>query len=88
MADTVNLGITQLTEGQSQKEVTINTGFEGFDKAIAGKLVKDIAGGVDVTLTTTEWQSTMLEFTGALTANISVIVPTTTRRFSAFNGYS
>lgn len=85
MAETPNLGITELTEGQSQKEVTINTGFEGFDKAIAGKLVKSVAGGADVTLTAPEWQATMLEFTGALTADIAVIVPATTRRFSAFN---
>ena len=85
MAVTANLSITQLTEGQSQKEVTINTAFETFDKAIAGKLVKNVAGAVDVTLTAAEWTYAMYEFTGNTTADIAIIVPTATRRFSLLN---
>jgi hypothetical protein len=85
MAVTSNLGVTQLTEGQSQKEVTINTAFELFDHAIAGKLTKSIAGAVDVTLTAEEWTYSIYEFTGNTTADINIIVPTATRRFSVVN---
>ena len=85
MAVTTNLGITQLTEGQSQKEITINTALEVFDHAIAGKLTKDIAGIADVTLTAAEWTYAIYEFTGNTTADIDIIVPTATRRFSVVN---
>lgn len=40
-----------------------------------GRLVKSVAGGANVTLSSAEMESPILEFTGALTANISVIVP-------------
>lgn len=85
MAETPNLGITELTEGQSQKEITINTAFEQFDIAIAGRLTKDVAGSADVTLTAEEWRHTMFEFTGNTTADIDIIVPDSTKRFSVFN---
>lgn len=42
-----------------------------------GRLVKSVAGGTDVTLTETEYNHPILEFTGALTDNINVIVPLT-----------
>lgn len=85
MAETPNLGVTELTEGQSQKEITINTGFEVFDKAIAGRLVKDVAGDTDVTLTEAEWHNSAFSFTGALTGDVAVIVPEGTRRFLVHN---
>jgi len=40
-----------------------------------GILSKNVAGGVDVTLTPIESANEVLKFTGALTANINVIVP-------------
>ena len=85
MAETPNLGITELTEGQSQKEITINTAFEQLDIAIAGRLTKDVAGSADVSLTPEEWRHTMFEFTGNTTADIAIIVPNSTKRFSVFN---
>lgn len=39
------------------------------------QLVKDVSGGSDVTLTTTEAANKVLRFIGTLTANINVIVP-------------
>ncbi|MBV7583843.1 phage tail protein [Pseudomonas sp. PDM33] len=42
---------------------------------VSGQLVKSVAGGSDVTLTSDEVGYGMLVFTGALTANINVVVP-------------
>ncbi|MEQ6289626.1 hypothetical protein ACFPAG_03255 [Vogesella sp. GCM10023246] len=44
-------------------------------QAVNGKLTKSVAGGATVTLTATEAGYAMLELTGALTANIAVVVP-------------
>lgn len=42
----------------------------------AGRLSKSVAGGTDVTLTLPEAANGILEFSGTLTANINVVVPT------------
>lgn len=42
---------------------------------ILGELVKSVAGASDVTLSEAEARNAVLIFTGALTGNISVIVP-------------
>lgn len=47
---------------------------------VGGVLSKSVAGGVNVTLTAVEAGNGILIFTGALTANISVIVPTSPTR--------
>lgn len=47
---------------------------------VGGRLVKSVAGGSNVTLTAVEAGNGILEFTGALTANIAVIVPTSPTR--------
>jgi len=53
---------------------------------LGGVLSKSIAGGVNVTLTAVEAGNGILVFTGALTASISVIVPTApTRPWVVFN---
>ena len=44
--------------------------------ALFGKTSKSVAGGVDVTLTSAEAGTGVLELTGAITANINVVVPT------------
>lgn len=51
-------------------------------------LSKNVAGGTDVTLTAIEAANRILEFTGALTANISVIVPATTKILAIYNNTS
>ena len=58
----------------------VDSNFELLEDAIAGGLVKSVAGSADVTLTDTngatdEHRNMMHEYTGALTGNINVIVP-------------
>lgn len=48
-------------------------------------LTKSVAGGVDVTLTASEAANRILIFTGALTANINVIVPSESRQWLVIN---
>lgn len=56
---------------------------------LGGVLSKSVAGGVNVTLTAVEAGNGILVFTGALTANISVIVPATpTRPWIVYNNTS
>lgn len=50
-----------------------------------GLLSKSVAGGVNVTLTATEAQNTIFEFTGVITANIAVIVPNNVKRYQVDN---
>ncbi|WP_231708948.1 phage tail protein [Pseudomonas denitrificans (nom. rej.)] len=52
---------------------------------VAGSMSKSVAGGDDVTLTADEAGYGMLTFTGALTANISVIVPSVYRQWVVHN---
>lgn len=52
---------------------------------MAGRLSKSVAGSSDVTLTAAESRNEILEFTGAITANINVIVPTVASQWTVFN---
>lgn len=52
------------------------------------RLVKSVAGSSDVTLTSTEGSNQIIEFTGTLTGNINVIVPTAVARFYVYNNTS
>lgn len=54
-------------------------------QAANGMLTKSVAGGVDVTLSAAEAGYATMKFTGALTANINVIVPTTTNSWRIIN---
>lgn len=85
MAD--SLSITNPTEEQGTKMVTVSTAFNTFKSAISGLLQKSVAGSSNVTLTAVEAQNAVYEFTGVLTGNISVLVPPTTsnREFTVFN---
>lgn len=46
-----------------------------LNAALNGRLVKSVAGGADVTLTSAEASNLFIELTGALTANINLILP-------------
>ncbi len=46
-----------------------------LNAALNGRLVKSVAGGADVTLTTAEASNLFIELTGTLTANINLIMP-------------
>ena len=61
-----------------------NTAF--VQGTVGGKLSKSVAGGANVTLTAVEAGNAILELTGALSANISVIVPNSpTRSWIVYN---
>lgn len=53
----------------------VNTGFDSLQQNIGGVLNKSVAGGADVTLSAAEANNGIINLTGALTANINVIVP-------------
>ena len=53
--------------------------------ATAGVLNKSVAGGSNVTLTSAEAGNAVLNLTGALTANIQVIVPATADKWTVVN---
>lgn len=48
--------------------------------AVGGLLQKPLAGNVDISLTGLESGNAILEFTGALTANVNVVIPSTPTR--------
>jgi hypothetical protein len=54
-------------------------------RSVNGRLVKSVAGGANVTLTAAEVDNGILEFNGALTANISVIVPNASGNWTVLN---
>lgn len=58
---------------------------EWVQRAVNGMLTKSVAGGANVTLTAVEAGYGILLFTGALTANISVIVPTVAGNWVVLN---
>jgi hypothetical protein len=60
-----------------------NTAF--VQGTVNGMTSKSVAGGVNVTLAATEAGAGILRFTGALTANIAVIVPAASRRWTVQN---
>jgi hypothetical protein len=76
MAASTNLLLPYLEVGQLAKETTINTSLSYIDDALAGYATRSVAGGSDVTLSEAEARSMILRFTGLLTANIAVVVPT------------
>jgi hypothetical protein len=77
--------LTEIVEGQGQQGITVNTALQVIDRALGGYLVKSVAGGANVTLTSVEWQYKLFSFTGTLTASISVIVPNKSRLFVVHN---
>ncbi len=82
---TTNLGISKPQTGQNQPQVTIATGFDAFDSAVAGRLSKSVAGASDVTLTSTEARNAIIELTGTLTGNINLIVPAKNKLYAVYN---
>ena len=85
MSVTANLGITKVTQAQGSKEVTVNTALDTLDAAVAGVLSKSVAGASNVTLSPAEALNAVLTFTGVLTGNINVIVPTANKVWTIFN---
>ena len=84
-----NLGIIHLDPSQSNKAATVNEQLDALDVAIAGTVSLSVAGGANVTLTTTpdggQAENAIIELTGAITANIEVIFPPITRSWHVVN---
>lgn len=70
-----------LAENQSNPHVTVNEVDNGY-------LAVSVAGGSDVTLTDAQVNQAVHKFTGAITANINVIVPTDEHVYRVINGTS
>ncbi len=67
-----------------------NDTFDLLDEAIYGYAAKSVAGGSNVTLsnsnaTADESRQSVLEFTGTLTGNINVLLPTVESRYIVYN---
>lgn len=70
------LAVTQITQSQSNKDVTINDHLKAVEKS-AAYLSKSIAGGAGATnLTPDEARYGVIELTGVITGNRTVNVPT------------
>ena len=84
-----NLGIIHLDPAQSNKAATVNEQLDAVDVAIAGAVSVSVAGGSNVTLTTTpdggQAENAIIILTGLLTANIDVIFPNITREWHVVN---
>ncbi len=81
MATTPNLELTHIVSSQSQKEVTANAAFDGFDGAISDSLSKTVASS-DITLTDPEaLQNAYFIMSGAQGANIDLFVPDFNKKF-------
>lgn len=85
-------GAASLALAQTETTFLVSDGTNWFTvgrgrqvSSSVGRLVKSVAGNVDVTLTGTEAANLLQEYTGALTGNISVIVPTATAVYDLFN---
>ncbi len=77
MATTPLLGITQVSESQSQKEVTINDAIIALENATNGKLVVDFSAATSVTLTDSETTGAYIYEASAATADSTLNLPTT-----------
>lgn len=87
LAAAVRSDVQNLTAAQ-QQTARNNIAALGAADVGAGRLVKSVAGGVDVVLTVAEAANQFLEFTGTLTANINVIVPASVRLYYVVNSTS
>lgn len=75
---TPNLNIEYLSTGQSQKELTVNAGFQKLDGAIAGRLAKDCSALAPAyALTEAESLNAFISLTGAPTAALTITLPST-----------
>jgi hypothetical protein len=73
---------------QGERCTVISDGSNFLLASTAGlvkRISKSVAGAVDVTLNANEYQAEILELTGAITANINVFVPLTSRQWTVFN---
>lgn len=84
---TTSLGLEKQATGENANTWgnLLNSTLDLVDKAVANRLTKSVAGGLDVTLTASEALNAIHEYTGTLTANINVNVPTQAKIYFVFN---
>lgn len=75
MTGTENLGLTPISSGQAQKEVTANENAEILASAMTGQLSVAMADANQTLATSDAQQNATFICTGALTANRNLIVP-------------
>lgn len=75
MSASPNLQVTHIDASQNQKEVTANAAFDNLDTAMTDFFTQSVAGAVDVTPVGTIIYEAFIDCTGALTANINLILP-------------
>jgi hypothetical protein len=92
-ADTID-GVASLVLAPNDAAMFFSSGSSahwytvGIGRSVAfafTQLVKNVAGAVDVTLTSAECANKVMKFTGALTGNINVIVTSTVSVYYIFN---
>jgi len=79
-----NIGTTDVAEGQSQKEVTINDADHRIDSALTEFLDSDYTSG-NITLTTSEFQQAVRFNTTNLTVPRSLTIPSVKKLFIVDN---
>lgn len=92
-AGAVSVNTTGFTAGRfpmyevttNATDITVIQDRRAGNEPMQGKLTKSVAGSSDVTLTAAEARNGILEFTGALTGNISVIVPAIKSSWIVYN---
>jgi hypothetical protein len=77
--------VTYVDPAQNNKTVTLASGFDGFDSAIAGQLDKDCTAGGTITLIATEWINRVLHLTGTPGAAFNLVVPTNKKPYVVSN---
>ena len=82
---TQNAGIPYPEQGDVETASLFRRAMATVEQLITGRLSLSVAGSVSVTLTAAQARNPILEFTGALTANIDVIVPAKTRQYVVRN---
>lgn len=85
-------GLSSISINPGESLIVVNSSAQWFSVGrgrsttfVQSRLVKSVAGGSNVTLTTTEAGNIIQSYTGLLTANISVIVPTAVGIYFVYN---
>ncbi|MDG9784626.1 hypothetical protein [Metapseudomonas otitidis] len=86
-ADQLPAGSYGTTPGFGDSSLAVPT-TDFVQQAMGAILAKNVAGGANVTLTAVEARYPIIALTGALTANINVIVPASSREWIIYNNTS